>query len=110
MRRRAILAVLLVVALVALVLARYGGTDRREAETTQGSPFTGGSGVTRSVAWISKQQRYLDAHPELARQGAKAAREAAAEEAAREGAATGVTGSARAERVGTNIREKPEPG
>jgi Bacterial Ig-like domain len=99
MKRRAIVAVLFVVALVALVLVRSGGGDRQEAETTEGKPFKGESGVTRNVAWITARQRQLDRHP--AAESRAADREAAAEEAAREAAV---------EPADTDVREKPEPG
>src|SRR4051794_7736863 len=98
MKRRAIVAVLFVVALVALVLVRPGGTDRQEAAATQGKPFIGEAGVIRSVASIKARQRYLDQHPrgERGRSHELAAAEATREEAA-------------GPEVDT-IREKPEPG
>src|SRR4051812_19129215 len=99
MKRRAIVAVLFVVALVALVLVRSGGNDRHEAEATQGKPFTVEAGVTRSVASIKSRQRYLDRHPRRERWRSH---ELPAAEAVREEAA--------GPEVDTNIREKPEPG
>jgi Bacterial Ig-like domain len=136
MKRRAIVAGLLVVALVALVVVLVaGGADRQEAELTKGKPITGDTPVTRSVAWIRGRQEYLDRHPEIER---RAEREAAAEEAAREAAgeqeeaageeteAAGEGEEAAAEEsaarerpldaapgdapLETDIKEKPEPG
>src|SRR3954453_15888119 len=107
MKRRALLAVLLVVALGALALLRSEVPNRQKAEVALGSPLTGNPGVTRSISWIRERQRYLDGHPEVVRQKAGAAREAAAAETAREEAA-GEKDTGRA--PDTNIREKPEPG
>src|SRR3954467_844023 len=101
MKLRAIVALLFVVALVALVLVR-SGSNRQEAEVTKGSPFTGLTPVTRSVAWIEARQRRLDRQPEAASPETPAESQAAADEAAREPAA--------GEPAGTNVREKPEPG
>jgi hypothetical protein len=132
MNRRAILAGLLAVALVALVLVlASSGGGGQAIEITEGKPFTGDAGVTRSVASIAASQRYLDRNPEIQR---RAEREAAADEAAREGAAREQAGepageeseaAGREEESGgerplaaapgdapleTDIREKPEPG
>src|SRR5215207_8352613 len=132
MKRRAIVAVLFVVALVALVvvLVRSGGTDRQEAEAARGKPFVGAPGVTQSVASIKARQRYRDRHPEIERRRTEtiAGQQAAAEEAeaAREEGeepgeeeeatpeeeedATGEEEAAREEgEAEANIREKPEP-
>src|SRR5215475_10824659 len=86
MNRRVVLAGLMLVALAALVvvLATSGsGGGGGSAEAIRGTPFSGDAGVTRSVASISAQQRYLDRHPEIE---ARRDRELAAEEAAREAA------------------------
>jgi hypothetical protein len=138
MNRRAIMAGLLVVVLVALavVLATSGGGQ--QAQAVKGTPFLGESGITRSVAAIKADQRYLDAHPEIeARRNRQlaaeeAAREAANDEASPEGEASGEAESAgeegeaaqaeggeaaqeRALELGeraaeeADIREKPEP-
>jgi hypothetical protein len=124
MKRRAILAGLLAVALVALALAlASSGNDGQGTEITQGKPFTGGSPVTRSVASIAAGQRYMDRHPEIER---RAETEAASEEAAREeearkqerevageGESVGdrpLAAAAGDAPVETDIREKPEPG
>lgn len=120
MNRRTILAGLLIVLLAALVVVLVSsGGGGGEAEATQGKPFTGDAGVTKSVAWIAARQRHLNRHPEVQ---AEAEREAAAEEAAREAALReGQEGGAEegeaadeaareAAAVDTNIREKPEPG
>jgi hypothetical protein len=117
MKRRALFAVLLALAIVALALVRSGG-NRQEAEVTRGSPFTGEAPVTRSVAWIEARQRRLDRQPEAATREAAAERQAAAREAVREEAqAAGEEATAVGEEaqpadapVETNIREKPEPG
>jgi Bacterial Ig-like domain len=108
MKRRAILALALALALVVFVLLLSEENGKQTSEATQGKPFTGDSGVIRSVAWIRQRQQYLDRHPELAKQNAQAAQEAAAEEAARE-EATGEKAAGGGE-PDTNIREKPEPG
>src|SRR6478672_10786150 len=119
MKRRAIFAGLLAVALGALAVAlASSGNGGQETEITQGKPFSGGSPVTRTVASIAAKQRYLDRHPEIER---RAERKTAADEAAREqeGEAAGAE-QASGERplaaapgdapVETDIREKPEPG
>jgi Bacterial Ig-like domain len=110
MKRRAILAGLLLVALAALavVLVRSGGAGQA-IEGVKGQPFKGESGVSRSVASIKALQRYRDRHPEVERQRTAelSAQEAAREEATREGEAAG---EATGEAAGENIREKPEPG
>jgi Bacterial Ig-like domain len=131
MKRRGIVAVLLVVALVALVvvLVLAGGTDRQEAEAGKGQPFVGAPGLTQSVASISARQRFRDLHPEIERhrterlaalkeaaEEAEAAREE--EEAAEEGEEPTAEGEqaagedeAAAEQAAAeaSIREKPEP-
>jgi hypothetical protein len=84
MKRRAILAGLLVVALAPIVVAVVSsGGGGQEAQITKGTPFRGESGVTRTVAWIKTRQEYLDRHPEIAEAQARAdaAQEAAREEA-----------------------------
>ena len=92
MKRRAILAGLLALALIGLaVLLASSGGGGQETEITQGKPFTGNSPVTRSVASIAASQRYLDRHPEIQR---RAEREAEADEAAREEAAREQAGEA----------------
>jgi hypothetical protein len=134
MKRRAIVAVLLVLALVALVSIGCGGTNRQDAETIKGKPFTGSPGVTRSVSKITARQQFVDRHPSVLR--------SAAEIAAAEGVAPGHEGEgseegegepppefesgteppeedhqageperAGAEKVGgQRVKEKPEPG
>jgi hypothetical protein len=110
MKRRALLAGLLAIALVVLVvvLASSGGGGEK-ASVMRGKPFTGEAGVTRSIAAIKARQRYLDAHPEIERSrdaqlaADEDAREAANEEA--EGEATGEPETA----ADRKIREKPEP-
>jgi hypothetical protein len=96
MKRRAIVAVLVVLALVAVAveLGQSGESSRRDAEATEGKPFTGVTSVTRSVAWIQARQRFEKRHPPVP---------TADEDADAEGAAA-------AEAVDTNVREKPEPG
>ena len=100
MNRRAILAGLLVVVLVALAVVLVTGGGDQQAQAVKGTPFLGESGITRSVAAIKADQRYLDAHPEIEvrrnRQLAaeEAAREAANEEASHEGEASGEEESA----------------
>jgi hypothetical protein len=112
MKRRAFLAGLLAIALVvlAVVLISPGGGGDQVA-VVHGRPFTGVAGVTRSVAAINAQQRYLDAHPEIER---RRDRELAADEAAREEANGEEESAAEPEHAAeaeadTNIREKPEP-
>ncbi len=108
MKRRAIVAVLVALALVAVAveLGNSGESSQGYAEATEGKPFTGKSGVTRSVAWIQARQRFENRHPEAptADQDADAEAAAAGEEAARESTEPG------AESSGPSVREKPEPG
>src|SRR5436190_14589948 len=104
MKRRAIVAGLLVVALAALGAVLVQGSGGQGAEVTKGRPFTGPAPVTRDVAWIESRQRYLDRHPEIERSQARAD---VAQEAVR-GEAVGER--APAEAADTHIREKPEPG
>jgi hypothetical protein len=108
MKRRAILAGLLAVALVALavVLTRSGGGEQ-EALSTKGDPFTGAPGVSRSMASIKARQRYRDRHPEIER---RRTAELASEEAAREEEGEAAAEPAAGSEVDTDIREKPEPG
>jgi hypothetical protein len=133
MKRRATLAGLLAVALVALavVLARSGG-DGQETLALKGTPFTGDPGVTQSVASIKGRQRYRNRHPEIerrrtavlaAQEAARERREEAAreeepaeeeesveeEESAEEEEAAAEPAVAGAE-ADSDIREKPEPG
>src|SRR5262245_51020954 len=84
MNRRAGLGGLLAAALTALVviLATSGGAGVK-IEVTKGEPFQGASPVTRDVAYIAAQQRYLDRHPDVER---RLERQSAVQEAAREGA------------------------
>ena len=107
MKRRVIVAVLVVLALVAVVvvLGRSGESSRRNAEATEGKPFTGVSSVTRSVAWIQSRQRFEERHPPAPTPEPDADAEGAA---AGEGA--GAETPAAGEAVDTNVREKPEPG
>jgi hypothetical protein len=63
MKRRSLLAVLCVLVLVIVAVVLIGGSDRHEAEATKGKPWTGSSGVTRSVASIAARQRFVDGHP-----------------------------------------------
>jgi hypothetical protein len=99
MKRRAIVAVLVVLALVAVAveLSQSGESGRRDAEATEGNPFTGVSSVTRSVAWIQARQRFEERHPSAP---------APEQDADAEGAAA----DQEAEAVDSDIREKPEPG
>jgi Bacterial Ig-like domain len=97
MKRRTVLAGLLIVALAALVtvLLRSGSGGGEGTEITKGKPFRGESPVTRSVAWIRAQQRHLNRHPQIERRlerqaaMAEAAREEAAGEAGEESEAAG---------------------
>jgi hypothetical protein len=106
MKRRALVAVLLVLALVALVAIGCGGTYRQDAETIKGKPVTGGRSVTRSVAWIEAHRGLHKVAPVSAEE--EAAEEAEAEEAAAEGEGAAVAG--KAQPADENVREKPEPG
>ena len=63
MKRRMLLAVLFVVALVVVAVVLIGDTDRHGNEATKGKPLVGSSGVTRSVASIAARQRFVDSHP-----------------------------------------------
>jgi Bacterial Ig-like domain len=115
MKRRAIVAVLLVLALAALVSIGCGGTNRQDA-VIKGEPVTGGHSVTRSVAWIEAHHRLVARNPALAEERAEAEEQAAAEEAQREEAeregeaSAGGEAAAKGEPVEENVREKPEPG
>lgn len=97
MKRRAISAVLFLLALVALVLIGCGGTEQQDAETIKGKPVTASKSVTRSVAWIESHRNLEPAaspEPEADAEG----------EVEAEGvAAKGRPGD-------ENVREKPEPG
>jgi hypothetical protein len=117
MKRRPILAGILIVVLATLVvvLVRSGsGGGGEGVEITKGKPFRGESPVTRSVASIAARQRFLDRNPEIE---LRAEREADADEEARE---EGGEESAAGERLvpaapgdaplETDIKEKPEPG
>jgi hypothetical protein len=86
MKRRSMLAGLLIVLLAVLVVVavRSGSGGGEGSEITKGKPFRGGAPVTRSIASIAGQQRHLDQHPEIER---RLEREAATAEAAREEAA-----------------------
>ncbi|HEY6637204.1 MAG TPA: Ig-like domain-containing protein [Solirubrobacterales bacterium] len=112
MKRRTVLAGLLIVALAALLVAlvRSGSGGEGAAEITEGKPFNGNSPVTRSVAWIAAQQRHLDQHPEIER---RLEREAATAEAAREEAAgeqaAGEEGEATTGEAGEGSEEQGEP-
>src|SRR6187549_3533389 len=93
MKRRSLLAVLCALVLVVVAVVLIGDSDRHGTEATTGKPFTGSSGVTRSVASIVARQRFVDRHPSVL---PSAAEIAAAEgvqpgegEAAREGASGG---------------------
>jgi hypothetical protein len=123
MNRRAVLGGLLALALVALVvaLATSGGGGGHEIEVSKGKPFQGHSPVTRDVAYIAAQQRYLNRHPEVERQ---LEQQANAQEVAREGVGGEGGQATEAEHGGTrplaaapgdapvenDIKEKPEPG
>jgi hypothetical protein len=96
MKRRAIVAVLLVLALLALVAIGCGGTNRQDA-VIKGKPVTGGHSVTRSVAWIEAHHNVVPETPATAEPDAEA-------EAEPEGEA------AKEEPADENVREKPEPG
>ncbi len=65
MKRRMLLAVLFVVALVVVAVVLIGDTDRHDNEATKGKPLVGSSGVTRSVASIAARQRFVDSHPSI---------------------------------------------
>jgi Bacterial Ig-like domain len=106
MNRRTILAGILIVGLAALVvvLLRSGGGGEG-AGITRGKPFRGESPVTRSVAWIARQQRHLDQHPEIER---RLAREAAVAEAAREEAAGEPAPAEEGEASGEEAQESEE--
>ena len=52
MKRRSLLAVLCALVLVVVAVVLIGDNDRHGTEATEGKPFTGSSGVTRSVASI----------------------------------------------------------
>jgi len=135
MNRRAALAGLLALGLVAIIvvlLVTSGGGGGGEAEARRGMPFVGDPGLTRSVASINAHQRHLDRHPEIeARRNRELVAEAAAREAANEEAgaeegdpageepsgeqsepsegegSAGAQGERAAARA--DIREKPEP-
>ena len=96
MKRRVLAAVLCVFALVGLVLIRSGGTNRQNAEVTEGKTFTGQPGVTRTVAWIKARQRYESRHPDASTDGQAVEPDQEAAAAERAG--------------GQQVREKPEPG
>ncbi len=132
MKRRAPVAVLLVLALVVAVAVLIGDNGRQGTETAQGKSRLGSSGETRSVASIAARQRFVDSHPSVlpsadeiaAAEGVKPGEgdqdEARAEGTGEaqpsdgeeeEGAEAGAPAKAGAEQVGgQRVREKPEPG
>src|SRR6266511_2426572 len=99
MKRRALVAVLLVLALLAPVAIGCGGTNRQDAETIKGKPWAGPEGRTLSVAKLASD-RFQQRHP------SEAAPEVEGEETEEADAQAG----AQAEHVGPKVREKPEPG
>jgi Bacterial Ig-like domain len=96
MKRRAVLAGLLVAAIaaMALMLVRSEGTHRLEAGAIKGQPWTGSEGRSVSVAKLASASS--EVRPVTAPEQD--------EEAADEGE------QASAETVGPDVREKPEPG
>ncbi|MGA8217624.1 MAG: hypothetical protein WB771_03580, partial [Solirubrobacterales bacterium] len=96
MKRRVSAAVLFVLAVVALAASGCGGANRQDAETIKGKPWTGAKGRTVSLAKLASA-RFQERHRTVA--------------APEPGAVEPQTGAeaARAERVGQNVREKPEP-
>jgi hypothetical protein len=113
MRRRVLLAVLFVLALVVLVSAGCGDSNRPDTEATKGKPWTGSSGVTKSVAGIAAREEVLARHPLTPPADQAVAGEEGVEEgeAAAESAETPEADaeSADAESAGAKVREKPEP-
>jgi Bacterial Ig-like domain len=99
MKRRALAAVLFVLALAALAVAGCGSTNRQDTEAIKGKPWRGSEGTTLRVGKLVSgrfQERHSSATvPEV---HADASSGAAGE------------AEARAERVGRRVREKPEPG
>ncbi len=84
MKRRATVAVLVVLALVAVVLSRSGDTGGQDAEAIKGQPWTGSEGRTVSVASLVARQRFEERHtsapaaePEADAEGSGAGEEAA---------------------------------
>src|SRR4249920_587130 len=65
MKRLNLLAVLCVLVLVVVAVVLIGDNDRHGTEATEGQPWTGSSGVTRSVASIVARQRFADRHPSV---------------------------------------------
>jgi Bacterial Ig-like domain len=126
MKRRVFLAVLFVLALVVVTAVLIGDTGRRETEATKGKPWTGSSGVTRSVASIVARQNFVERHPSAlpkpvevlgaddvkAKQEGEAQPEEGGEEAQHEEEGEeGVPQRAGAVEVrGRKVEEKPEPG
>lgn len=92
MKRRNLLAVLCVLVLVVVGVVLIGDNDRHGTEATEGKPWTGSSGVTRSVASIVARQRFADRHPSVL--------PSAAEIAAAEGVQPGEGEAAREEASG----------
>jgi hypothetical protein len=114
MKRRAIVAVLFALALVALVVG-CGGTKRQDAEIIKGKPVMGERSVTRSVAWIEAHRGMHPQPSESAEQQDEAEAEAEAEHegAAGEGEAPLREAQAQAARkllAKVDVHEKPEPG
>ena len=96
MKRRVIVAVLFVLALVAPVLIGCGGANRQDAEATKGKPWTGSEGRSVSVRKLASSDSEVRLAPLDAREQDEGA-EAASKEAAKD-------------QVGPDVREKPEPG
>src|SRR5689334_24571015 len=91
MNRRAILAGLLAAALIVLAVILVSSGGRQDASSITGQTFRGEAGITRSVADLRSDQRYLDRHPEIERERS---RRLAADEATREAADEGEAGEA----------------
>ncbi len=106
MKRRLLVAVLFVLALVASLLIGRGGTNRQDAEAIKGKPWTGTHGRTLSVGkLVSGRFERKHAAPAIPEGNLEAeVRRDSGEEAGQAPAEAGAV------RIGPDVREKPEPG
>ena len=100
MKRRNLLAVLCVLVLAVVAVVLIGDNDRHGTEATEGKPWTGSSGVTRSVASIVARQRFVDRHPSVLPSAAEIAAAEEVQPGEGEAARDGATGEAQPQEGG----------
>ena len=104
MKRRSLLAVLCALVLVVVAVVLIGDNDRHGTEATKGKPFTGSSGVTRSVASIVARQRFVDRHPSVLPSAAEIAAAEGVSPGEGEAAREGASGEAQPDQGGEEAR------